>query len=72
MHVAVIDIGKPGKNFGWSMVGRRPSEGEDIDHCVEALGFALNEDGLALGFEAPMFVPVRQDPAMLMAAKVSP
>ena len=41
MHVAVIDIGKPGKNFGWSMVGPRPSEGKDIDHCVEALGSAL-------------------------------
>jgi hypothetical protein len=69
MHVAVIDIGKPGKNFGWSMAGPRPSEGEDIDDCIKALALALNEDGLALGFEAPMFVPMRQDPAMLLAAR---
>ncbi len=69
MHVVVIDIGKPGKNFGWSMAGPLASEGTDIDICIDALSVALNEGPLALGFEAPMFVPMRQDPSQLLKAR---
>jgi hypothetical protein len=69
MHIAVVDIGKPGKSFGWSMFGPRPSEGNNIDSCVEALAAALKGGALALGFEAPMFVPLRQVPSALLAAR---
>src|ERR1700675_2047955 len=67
MRVAVIDIGKPGKNLGWSF-GEKP-EGCDLDECIEELASALREDALALGFEAPMFVPMRQVPNELLRAR---
>jgi hypothetical protein len=68
MLAAVIDIGKPGKNLGWSF-GKAPNEGTDLDECIEELAAALANGGLALGFEAPMFVPRRQKPAQLLAAR---
>lgn len=57
LHVAVVDIGNL-KNLGWALKG--PSgikKGTDIDLCVEALVGAMKAGPLALGFEAPMFVP---------------
>jgi hypothetical protein len=60
MHVAVIDIGKK-ENIGWAICGARPSDGKDIDKCVDALAVALDDGPLALGFEAPMFVPLHKD-----------
>src|SRR6516165_4938016 len=69
MNVAVVDIGKPGANFGWAMVGDTKGEGNDIDVCVQSLAEALRKRPLALGFEAPMFIPVRTDPERLTAAR---
>jgi hypothetical protein len=68
MRVAVIDIGKPGKNLGWAV--DEPSEqGTDLDACIEALAAALREDALALGFEATQFVPFRDDQMALTQAR---
>jgi hypothetical protein len=58
MNVAVVDIGSPGTNLGWAMAGATTAEGTDIDECVETLATALQFGPLALGFEAPMFVPL--------------
>jgi hypothetical protein len=69
MNVGVVDIGRPGANFGWAMVGNIPAEGTDIDVCVETLATALRNDPLALGFETPMFIPIRTDPKRLTAAR---
>ena len=69
MNVAVIDIGKPYANFGWAIVGDTPAEGTDIDVCVQTLAAALRIGPLALGFEAPMFVPIRTDPKRLTSAR---
>ena len=69
MNIAVVDIGKPGANFGWAMVGDTKGEGNDIDVCVQRLAEALRKGPLALGFEAPMFVPIRTDPERLTAAR---
>jgi hypothetical protein len=69
MNVAVVDIGKPAANFGWAIVGDTSAEGTDIDECVETLAAALRIGALALGFEAPMFVPIRTDPRRLTAAR---
>jgi hypothetical protein len=69
MNVAVVDIGRPGANFGWAMVGNITAEGTDIDVCVETLAAALRNGPLALGFEAPMFIPIRTDPKRLTAAR---
>jgi hypothetical protein len=68
--VAVIDIGKPGKNLGWAITGPKVSkDGTCLDQCVELLAEALRAGPLALGFEAPMFVPARQDPCVLLSAR---
>ena len=67
MNVIVVDIGKPGANFGWAMVGDTTGEGTGIDVCVQPLAAALRNGPPALGFEAPMFVPIRTDPKRLTA-----
>jgi hypothetical protein len=69
MNIAVVDIGKPGANFGWAVVGDTTAEGTDIDVCVRTLAATLRNGPLALGFEAPMFVPIRKDPNRLTAAR---
>lgn len=75
MRVAVIDIGSPKKdkkgknNVGWAIVGRKSDCGTDLDKCVESLARALEAGPLALGFEAPMFVPMREEPKALMKAR---
>jgi hypothetical protein len=57
LHVAVVDIGSL-TNLGWAVGGPSVNDsGPDIDLCIEALASALSKGPLALGFEAPMFVP---------------
>jgi hypothetical protein len=57
LHVAVIDIGKL-RNLGWVVEGPSVNEsGTDVDSCIKALASAMEAGPLALGFEAPMFVP---------------
>jgi hypothetical protein len=61
LHVAVVDIGKL-ENLGWVVEGPSVNEeGTDIDLCIEALAGALKTGPLAVGFEAPMFVPYRRE-----------
>lgn len=70
MRVAVIDIGSPKQgNIGWAIVGRKSDCGADLDKCVESLARALEAGLLALGFEAPMFVPMREEPKALTEAR---
>ncbi len=57
LHVAVVDIGKL-ENLGWVIKGPSVTKsGTDIDCCIKALTSAMKAGPLALGFEAPMFVP---------------
>ena len=57
LHVAVVDIGKL-TNLGWVVEGPSVNKsGTCIDLCIEALACAMKRGPLALGFEAPMFVP---------------
>ena len=58
MNIAVVDIGKPGANFGWAMVGDTKAEGTDIEACVQTLAASLRIGALALGFEAPRSCPI--------------
>jgi hypothetical protein len=68
MRVAVIDIGKPGKNLGWA-IDEPDGEGTDLDACIDTLAASLSADAVALGFEAPQFVPMRPDPLKLTAGR---
>jgi hypothetical protein len=57
LHIAVVDIGSL-KNLGWAVEGPSVNQsGADIDLCIGALARAMKTGPLALGFEAPMFVP---------------
>ena len=71
MNVGVIDIGSPQKkNIGWAIVGDNGCCcGTDLDKCVEKLAAELREGPLALGFEAPMFVPMRKKAEELTKAR---
>ena len=68
-HVCVIDIGKPGKNLGWALSGPDPVDGTDLDACIAAVAKALHDGPVALGFEAPMFTPVRDNAMALTKAR---
>jgi hypothetical protein len=69
-HVAVVDIGKLA-NLGWAIEGPDLSCcGSDIDDCVDALARALDAGPLALGFEAPMYVPYREEKHRLDKARI--
>ena len=62
VKVGVIDIGSPKKdNVGWAIVNGSDccDAGTCLDRCIERLAEVLRKEPLALGFEAPMFVPMR-------------
>ena len=70
MNVGVIDIGSPKKkHIGWAIVGPMACAGEDLDEGVCAFAEALKAAPLALGFEAPMFVPMRGKAINLTCAR---
>jgi hypothetical protein len=68
MCVAVINVGKPGKNLGWA-IDEPDEEGTDLDACIKTLIVSLGKGPVALGFEAPLFVPIRHDPLTLTAGR---
>ena len=68
-HVCVIDIGKPGKNLGWALSGPSPVDSTDLDACIMAVAEALRSGPVALGFEAPMFTPIRDNATTLTKAR---
>ena len=68
-EVCIIDIGKPGTNLGWAISGPEPADGTDLEVCIEAVAVALRSGPVGLGFEAPMFTPIRDDPMSLTKAR---
>ena len=50
-------------------MGDKTSCGTELDECVKALARILQVSPLALGFEAPMFVPVCNKPICLTSAR---
>ena len=70
LHVAVVDIGKV-TNLGWAIEGPSVTQsGIDIEICIEFLAKAMQVGPLALGFEAPMFVPYGRKNCDLDKARV--
>jgi hypothetical protein len=71
MLTAVIDIGTPGKTLGWAASDIRGNvfDGTDIDVCITTVAEALRKGPVALGFEAPMWIPTRLEPARLTSAR---
>ncbi len=69
IHIGVVNIGTPEANLGLAITGSAVAEGTDIDLCLKALAAALRSSPLALGFEAPMLVPIRTEPVLVTAAR---
>lgn len=77
MKIAAIDIGSPKKTkkhpegkIGWALspeLGVTP--GHDLDECIWHLAKALLQGPVALGFEAPMYVPMRDTPEQLTSPR---
>ena len=77
-HVYCVDIGSiKSHNFGWASVSIDPNgnqspwdEGEDICKVVDEIADRLNNGAkVTLGFECPLWVPVRDDPKELTSAR---
>ena len=69
--IGVIDVGSPKSgNLGWTIrKGKLKSHGDDLDEFIAE--FARHCDGCpaALGFEAPLFVPIRDKALELTNAR---
>ncbi len=63
MHCAVVDIGSPSKgNLGWWLYGPDwDVGGTDPAAMKAAFAICLAQGPMALGFEAPMYVPAKRD-----------
>ena len=60
MNATVIDIGSPEKNnIGWAVVGNRRRDGTRLDAFIHPVAGALAAGPVTLGFETPMFLPMR-------------
>ena len=63
--VCVIDIGSPRLgNIGWSLIdGQTEKEwsGDQLDQLFPLIPEILDRQGLLLGLEAPLFVPLRSN-----------
>jgi hypothetical protein len=70
MLLVCIDVGKPGTNLGWAAFdGARWSDGNDLDDCIELIAGELKIGPVSLGFECPLFIPVRDDPLLMTKAR---
>ena len=69
LNIFCADLGSVARgNFGWfgRIVDKTSMEGSDMPGLTAAISDRLNlGEVVALGFEAPMFVPFREDPAEL-------
>lgn len=67
--IAAIDIGSPKKeNLGWAALPSQKT-GKDIEELIELVTSHLPEGPVALGFEAPVWVPMRDDVTKLTNAR---
>lgn len=69
--IAVVDVGSPKLgNLGWSAWSCRQNVevvGTHLDALADWIAHASAGEGLLLGLEAPLFVPIRED--LLLATK---
>ena len=69
--VGVIDVGSPKSgNLGWAIRrGKRKFHGDDLDEFITEFDRHCDGCPAALGFEAPLFVPVRDEALDLTKAR---
>jgi len=63
--IGVIDVGAP-KNIGWAIIGPDGEEtGQNLDEFTERFAELSEGRSAALGFEAPLFIPIGRPVAKL-------
>lgn len=69
--VAVLDVGSAARTGWWrSPLDGTPTEGRDVDVlCSELVVDLLSGDAVALGFEAPLWIPYAYEAARLGKAR---
>jgi hypothetical protein len=69
--VAAVDVGSLANIGWWRAAGDSAGGGRDLDELVDVLAADLNHNrSVALGFEAPIFVPLPADAAGLCRQRV--
>lgn len=67
--IAAVDIGSPmAGRLGWAVLPSGET-GTDIGRLVLLVSEALKRGPVALGFEAPFWIPIRSDPMTLTKAR---
>ena len=67
--VGVIDVGAP-KNIGWAILHDNAQlTGHSLDEFIRELVTVADGRPVALGFEAPMFIPIGREVAKLTAQR---
>ena len=74
-NVCAIDIGSPKrKSIGWCLIDNEKKEkeiiGENLNDLFPLIADATKNNGLILGLEAPLFVPVRKNELRLTSARM--
>jgi hypothetical protein len=69
--VAAVDVGSLANIGWWRVAGDTAGGGRDLDELVEVLAADLNQNrSVALGFEAPIFVPLPAEASGLCRQRV--
>lgn len=72
--VYAIDVGSPKNGLAWARLGEQdtePTGSMDVDVlCQQVIRDIKNERSLAIGFEAPVFLPVARESQNLCRARV--
>lgn len=70
--IGVIDVGSPrGGKLGWAVLtpNAAPVTGGDLDAFIQLIGEIGRDWPLAIGFEAPLFIPARQKAFDVLSAR---
>ena len=67
-NICVIDVGSPKKGkLGWCFIDIKNDErhtgiaGQNLDELISHIAESTRKNGLILGFEAPLWVPIRRE-----------
>ena len=67
--IGAIDVGAP-RNIGWAIIdGEEEIHGNDLDAFIDAFAERTKGKPSALGFECPLFIPLRSELSKLTAQR---
>ena len=70
--VGVIDVGSPASGkLGWAIhrSGAAAATGSDLDAFIKAIAELVDQQPVAVGFEAPLFIPLRRTAVATLTAR---